>query len=260
MKRLLLLLPIVLILICLIPVGKTYAASSQDISIIAYGYIIEPPGGFAYTYISDYELGLSWTPGNGSVNTMVRVGYGSFPANQSDGFLVYYGNNSSCIDTNYNMYWDQIPFYVAWSEDPFGDFSLISASQEVNIMTQSAIFFGILALASVATFFSFKTNLILFRMSAAIGFLTLLLFVVSGNKALVLTNPWVISLFFTIFCLVMSILLLYAGREIDQYGRMVKKEKDKRSESQKSQDNYQRYLRKITNDDGEVRPRRRRKL
>jgi len=256
MKKLLLLIPIVLIIICLIPVGDAHATSSHDITIIAYGYIIEPPGGFTYTYISDYELGLSWTPGNGSVKTMVRVGYGNFPANQSDGFLVYYGANTSCIDTNYNMYWDQIPYYAAWSEDPFGDFSLISASQEVNIMTQSAIFFGILVLASVATFFSFKTNLILFRMSAAIGFLTLLLFVVSSDKSMVLTNPWVVSLFFTIFCLVISILLLYVGREIDQYGRLAKKDKDKRSEEQIRQENYQQYLTKITSGGGKRRKRR----
>jgi hypothetical protein len=246
MKRLLLLFPIVLILICLIPIGDAHAATSQDISIIAYGYIIEPPGGFTYTYISDYELGLSWTPGNGSINTMVRVGYGSFPANQSDGFLVYYGDNTSCIDTNYNMFWDQIPFYVAWSEDQFGEFSLISASQEVNIMTQSAIFFGILALASVATFFSFKSPIILFRIGAAVGFVTLLLFVVTSDRAMTITNPWVVSLFLTIFCMVIAILMMYMGREINQYGQLMKKAKDERSNEQKRQDAYRDKLKTVT--------------
>ena len=250
MKRLFLLLPIIVLMVCLIPVGHAHASSSQDITIIAYGYIIEPPGGFTYTYISDYELGLSWTPGNGSVKTMVRVAYGSFPANQSDGFLVYYGANTSCIDTNYDMYWDQIPYYAAWSEDPFGEFSLISASQEVNIMTQSAIFFGILALAFVATFFSFKSSIMLFRISAAIGFVTLLLFVITSDKSMVLTNPWVVSLFLTIFCLIISVLILYMGREIDQYGRLVKKAKDERSEEQKRQDEYREKVHGIVKNGG----------
>jgi hypothetical protein len=64
------------------------------------------------------------------------------------------------------------------------------------------------------------------------------LFLMVSSVVISFTTPWCISLFFSVFCLVIAILLLYMNREISQYGALIKKDKDRRSADQKRQDEY----------------------
>ena len=53
----------VLLLIIFINPTSVLADTSDDITVTVSGWICGAPGGFTLTYISDYEVGISWTKG-----------------------------------------------------------------------------------------------------------------------------------------------------------------------------------------------------
>ncbi len=98
-----------------------FAATSAEVTITASGYIVGAPGGLTLTYISDYEVGISWTKGSDAVNTMVRGAVGRVPKNRTDGYLVYNGAGTSTSDTGVSL--DETAayiYYVAWSQNAGG--------------------------------------------------------------------------------------------------------------------------------------------
>jgi len=100
------------------------ADTSQNVTVTAAGYICEVPGGFTLTYISDHEVQITWTKGDGAAKTMIRAKYGSYPEDVDDGYLVYYGDGESCSDTAVSL--DETAtavHYRAWSEDEYGAFT-----------------------------------------------------------------------------------------------------------------------------------------
>jgi hypothetical protein len=101
--------------------GVALAATSAEVVVTATGYICEAPGGFTITYISDYELGLSWVKGEDAVNTMVRVKDGSMPTSRTDGNLIYYGDGTNASDTGVNFEEGTATrYYKAWSQNANG--------------------------------------------------------------------------------------------------------------------------------------------
>lgn len=97
------------------------ADSSDDIIVTAAGYICGKPGDFTIIYVSDYEIGLSWSKGVDAENTMVRAAYGRLPEDREDGYLVYYGDEEYCSDTAVNL--DETMaevFYEAWHQNANG--------------------------------------------------------------------------------------------------------------------------------------------
>lgn len=52
---------IVCLVLILLPTSTIRADTSSDVTITATGIVIGAPGGFTVYYISDYEVGLSWT-------------------------------------------------------------------------------------------------------------------------------------------------------------------------------------------------------
>jgi len=100
--------------------GVALADNSAEVVVTATGYICESPGGFTVTYISDYEVGLSWAKGVDAENTLVRACIGRFPENREDGYLVYYGDGTSATDW-VNMEFLSVPiYYQAWSQNASG--------------------------------------------------------------------------------------------------------------------------------------------
>lgn len=96
------------------------AGTSQDVTIIAMGFICAGPGDFCVTYISDYEVGISWERGEGVDNTMVRAAIGRCPEDRDDGYEVYYGNGSTTKDwVNMETLSEEI-CYVAWTQNDLG--------------------------------------------------------------------------------------------------------------------------------------------
>lgn len=105
----------------LLPSTAVSAASSAGVMITATGYICEAPGGFTIIYVSDWELGLSWTKGTGANNTMIRGAIGRMPENRTDGYLVYYGDSNYATDWSVNLdTTDAKVHYRAWSQNAAG--------------------------------------------------------------------------------------------------------------------------------------------
>ena len=115
----------------------------------------------------------------------------------------------------------------------------------METVPNAILFIGLIGIASVLTFFAFKTTAVLFRLSGAIGWLVILLYVL---KYFDITEHWVVALFMALFCIVWAIMLLYMGKTIDN-AWMVNKEKDirplyvqERAKRQESKQDYRAML------------------
>lgn len=157
---------------CWLVPSATLADSSEGVVVTATGYIAGAPVNFTVTYISDYEVGLSWTKGEYAERTLIRATIGRMPENSEDGYLVYYGDGESVTDTALNL--DEIAtlvYYRAWSENSKGVLEDIGADGSVGgigmTLIAEAIF--ILGLSGLAMW---RKNIILYTGS----FLCLLLF------------------------------------------------------------------------------------
>jgi hypothetical protein len=84
--------------------------TGQDIA-----FITKPDAPTGFIALGNYsgQINLSWVNGTGSCYTMVVRKRGGYPINSDDGAMIYYGNNTSFVDTNlYNNVWY---YYKAWS-------------------------------------------------------------------------------------------------------------------------------------------------
>ena len=91
---------------------------SGEVLVTATGWIAGAPEGLVLTYISDSEIGISWTKGLDADKTMIRAKYGSYPESKDDGYQVYYGTGTSTSDTSMNL--DETAtgiYYRAWSQN-----------------------------------------------------------------------------------------------------------------------------------------------
>jgi len=134
------------------------SADNPEVNITVSAFIVGTPGGLTLTYVSDYEVGISWTPGEGSENTMVRAAVGRVPENRTDGYLVYYGDGISTSDFSNNLeVMDAKIYYRAWSENAGGEW------EEEGITNWLAggggmtlMFFAIICLGLMVSGFKFK--------------------------------------------------------------------------------------------------------
>jgi hypothetical protein len=209
MKRLLVLTFLIIGLILSFPT-EVKAETSTHVTVIAYGYIAGSPGGFAITYISDWEVELAWTPGNGSAETMVRAAFGRQPTSITDGYLVYSGSNSSCIDTAVSLTNSEPVYYSAWAKSPEGVYStLYSSGNTEGLMSASFLFIGWIILSLGLTFLAFKVKLMLFRMAPAISWTGLGIYLLIGNITnLGIASAWTQMLGFVFIIMAIGSLLL----------------------------------------------------
>jgi len=194
--------------------GVVYAETDDGVVVTARAGAVMAPFDFTATYVSETEVSLEWELPPQADKIMVRAKYGSPPTNINDGYLVYYGGGDSYTDDN--VFFDEYLgtlYYSAYAEDSDVGWSPTPEADEVEGL--GMLLFGLIAIAFGITFFAFKTAAVLFRISAATAWLTILLYILSEDKTLVITNPWVVSLFMALFCMVMAILLLYMGKTID---------------------------------------------
>lgn len=137
------------------------ADTSVTITITALGVVVGAPTGFTVWYITDHEIGMSWTKPVGAVNTMVRAEYGQYPdepapgAQPTDGYLVYYGPATTASDTAVSL--DEIAtavYYRAWSQNGAGVWSsnFGEGSQEGIGVTFLALIIATLGLLAIFAF------------------------------------------------------------------------------------------------------------
>lgn len=78
-------------------------------------FVTKPDATTGFTALtgSTGQINLSWNPGASSCYTMVTRKRGAYPANSSDGTVVYYGTGNSFVDSGLNSgYWY---YYRAWA-------------------------------------------------------------------------------------------------------------------------------------------------
>jgi len=179
-----------------------------DITITATPDFVEPgvPTGFTLTYVSDFEIGVSWTkgtpaspspPGTAStvVNTLIRIRWGEAPTSRTDGYEVYYGDGSNFSDTTVDLTsLTQIPYYRAWTETVFYDaggdiistvWDDVGTTEEANFMSLSWLFMGLLVIALGLTAVMFVTK------KAMLGFPSAMFWAIFGAYCFTQsTTPW----------------------------------------------------------------------
>ena len=165
-----------LVLIVLVPT-PVRADTSFDVLVTATGIVVDAPSGLTVYYISDYELGISWTKAVSANNTIIIAKYGSYPVDRTDGYQVYYGMGENCSDVAVNLEETASTIhYRAWSEDTDGIWSPVYAEANwesivmtliANVLSQLAqLLFPLLALAIFSALAFWKPNPLLFMMAA----------------------------------------------------------------------------------------------
>ena len=170
---------VLLVLGTLLGTVPVLADSSGDITVTAIGFICDAPGGLTLTYVSDYEVGISWTKGTDAVNTMIRAKYGSAPMSRTDGYLVYYGDGTSASDTGVSLEETAAPiYYRAWSENAGGlwEEEGISDFFEGGGMTLIALFL----FAGILSWLGLRSNFVLLRLMGGAGWLAMFVYWISS--------------------------------------------------------------------------------
>lgn len=153
---------LILLLWLLIP-AVALADTSQNVTVTASGYVENPgtPSSLTLTYISDYEVGISWEKGASANNTMIRRVVGRPPTDRTDGVEVYYGTESYVVDYNVNLDTGGGTYYYrAWSEDSDGDWSSEYAEGSIGGIGVTLIALAILALGLTVAMFHTRNALL----------------------------------------------------------------------------------------------------
>lgn len=163
------LLVVTLILLSLgLPATPVEAATSDTVIIKCTGIVCEAPGGFTIIYISDYEIGLSWTKPLHAANTMIRAALGREPTDPApgeeptDGMLIYYGEDTYVTHWT-NLETTSVPmYYKAWCQTASGAWSPLYSSGNVEGIGMVLIALIVLALGFSSLSYVFKRMELLF--------------------------------------------------------------------------------------------------
>lgn len=184
---------IIAVTLCLVP-SVAEADTSVEITIYAQGLVYMPnaPGEFTVWYVSDYEVGFSWEKPATANFTMIRAAYGHIPEGRDDGYQVYYGTGNYTTDDSVSVASLENVYYKAWSQDVGGNWSYLFASGSTEgFMSASFLFIGLIGLAGMLTYFSWKRRHILVSTAGALTWLALGFWLLLGDASnLSLTDPW----------------------------------------------------------------------
>lgn len=191
-------------LICLaLPATQVLASDPiVQITVSAWVWGNPPPSNFTVYYISDYEVGFTWTLPPGEVNTMIRAKYGSYPTGITDGYLVYYDNGESCSDTAVSLDETATPvYYRAWCEDAFGGWSALYAEGFIEGGGMKLIALIVLALGLMIVGYAWKRQALVF--GAVGGWMVLGVYSYTLSTAV-----W--DIYFTLFFFCMGLVIVSA--------------------------------------------------
>ena len=213
MKRWLII--ITLLLVSLVPIGQVLADTTADVTITASGYIVGVPGGLTLTYVSDYEIGISWEKGSNAENTMVRAAYDRAVEDRNDGFLVY---NGTAIGTT--LWTSNVGFLGsihlrAWSQRADGMWEDIGTTAEESFMSISFLFVILIILGLSLFIAAFRWKDILLSYAAALTWMAIGFWWVVGDITnFGLSESWSRILVFVPFILSFTVLLRLMNTEI----------------------------------------------
>lgn len=200
------------------------ADGPPDVEITVYAWVVGSPSGLTLTYINDQEIELEWAKGEDAQNTMVRAKYGSAPTSRTDGYLVYYGDGTSCTDTEVDLdelsedYFDDEAmdfniYYRLWSQneggawEPFG----ISDLLENPNVTLLALFI----FAGILSYLGIKSNFVLLRLMGGAGWLAMFIYwITSPPSAITEGSAAHVAVAVVLIGMTVAIPLVGLGREV----------------------------------------------
>lgn len=256
MKLKLIILSFLLLIATCFTVSPASAGNQAQITVTAIGYTTFPcvPTNIVITIVGKNCFNMSWDKGLNSPNTLITLCKEtahdcnlSDIGNLSDScWIVYNGSGTSFELPSCGLEFDLYQYYVTvWGYNNASAYSNCTSLEVKGDSSMMMLFIlGFLALGS--TFFAFRLRDILITMGSAIGWLSILLFAFSTNHDFIMTNPWVWAFVLGVMCFIIGILLVYMRKEIDQYGRMVQKQKDDRNPTQVRRETYKQHLHQIS--------------
>ena len=161
-------------------------SKDADVEVLATpNYSGRAPTALEVTFISPTQIDIRWTKGGSQNNTMIRVADNDYPADVTDGYLLYYDTGSSWSDnaTNFDEYFGK-KYYRAWGDNSTDGWSTTFVSAELEnpavdeLVTQMSVFnslipwaMGFLALVLLSVISFWKPNVILFMITGAMAIL-----------------------------------------------------------------------------------------
>jgi hypothetical protein len=194
--------------VCL-PASSALAGVGEEITIVANPLVTGGIANFTITYISETQLDFDWGYTGDATHIMIRGKYGDYPANitdpwtdPSDGYLVYYGVDTSASDTS--MDFDANPgpiYYSAWAQKDNGMWymDMESGWEESAIVTLIALI--LLALGLMIVGYVFKRQA--FAFGAVGGWLLIGVYSYTRSVAV-----W--DIYFTLFFFCMGLVIVSA--------------------------------------------------
>jgi len=226
-----------------LPIGPVEAGSSTDVTITVSGYVCGSPTGLTFIYISDFELGISWTKGVDAANTMLRMAYGRVPDGRDDGYLVYYGVSDNFTDSNIDFSGLTLPpYYRAWSQNAGGLWEEIGSHGEANFMSSSWMLMVFMGFAIALMVINFRRRNILLAVAASMVWLALAVWLFLGSSAPIgLDASWKTILAWVFFIMLFVPLLLQMDTEIKMEGPKGKRWSTWGAEPERKPSAYENY-------------------
>ena len=238
MRRWLLLVLLLVMYLAPVPVRADVTA---DITITVSGYVCGSPTGLTFTYISDYELGISWTKGTDAVNTLVRRTKNRPPIDRNDGVLVYNGTEESTTDW-VDIITAPVIYYRAWSQNAGGLWEEIGSHGEANFMSQSFMLLVFMGFAITLMVINFRRRNILLAVAASMVWLALAVWLFLGSSAPIgLDASWKTILAWVFFIMLFVPLLLQMDTEIKMEGPKGKRWSTWGTEPERKPSAYENY-------------------
>lgn len=240
-----------ILLAIVVPISKAEAATSQQVEVTAMGYITGPLVDFTLTYVSDTEIDIDWTMPADATNILIRAAYGHVPTGVTDGYEVYFGSGNTTTDDAVTLATPEVVYYIAWVQNANGVWNPVFAEATTEeMMSASFLFIGLILLAAILTAIALKVNLILFRMSAAVSWIALAVWLfLSDSTNLSMSDLWTQVLGFVFIMMAIASFTLQMVTEVkreskglswNEWGSNPKNKKPSRSEI--AQDSYKKSL------------------
>lgn len=167
---------LILVILILMPATTVLADTSDEVTVVAMGFICGSPSGLTATYLSETNVQLDWVKGEGAANTVVVAKYGSAPSSRSDGYIVYSGNGTQGYDTGVNL--DETATYVwykAWSQNAAGVWEIVG-SNTAFIGGTGMILIALFLLCGILSFLSLRSRNVLVALGGSISWLFALIY------------------------------------------------------------------------------------
>lgn len=169
---------LVAVLLWLLVISPVRADVTANVTVLATPMVAEGIIDFTATYVSDYQVDLSWSFADNVTSIIIMMGYDEYPEDipdiytaPSDGYLVYSGSATSFSDTHVDLAGLGVVKYAAFGVKDDGTYIPYSGAGTEGFMSISWFFLVVVALAVALTWMSFKSRPMVYLVNVSAMFL-----------------------------------------------------------------------------------------